>query len=64
MLHTHTGTEQLQTATGAGRLDFGGLELGGLAELLGHHGSKWVDRRGTDHTDVVTRRGHADKTGQ
>ena len=39
----HSAAEQLEAAAGAGGFDLRGLELAGLAELLGYRGGKGVD---------------------
>ena len=53
VLNSDASAEQLEPAAGAGGLDFGGLEGAGLAELLGHHRCKRVNRRGADDADHV-----------
>ena len=56
MPHAHAAAEQLDAAARAGALHLGRLELAGLAELLGNRGGEGIDRRGTDHRDVVPAR--------
>ena len=59
VLGADAGAEQLHAAAGAGALDHRGLEVGGLAELLGHSGGERKDGRGTDDPDLVARFGAA-----
>ena len=63
VLDADARAEQLETATGTGRLDLRGLELGGLAELLGHHGGEGIDRGGTYDADVIAGGGGAGNGG-
>ena len=68
MLHADAGAEELQTAARARGLHLGGLELGGLAELLGHHRGKLINGGRSQDLDVVPllrcRRGRQTRRGQ
>jgi hypothetical protein len=54
MLDADAGAEQLHAAAGAGGLDLRGLELGGVAELLGHGGREREHGRRADDVDAMS----------
>jgi hypothetical protein len=67
VLDAHALAEELEPAARAGGLDLGGLELSGLAELLGYDRRKGIHGRGAHDTDVVAGRlcvDHADQSGR
>ena len=56
--------EQLHAAAGAGALDYGGLEVGRLAEGLGHRRGKGEDGRGADDPNLIAGMGKTRRGGK